>query len=391
MSSPESNDQPLAKQEPSPTQIFLRGLAASLPAVLTIVILLWVLNGVNGYIIQPATWTVKFLLAQGVSEAVPSNSLLHLEAAPPLEYCDSGYLVTESFRKKYLTFLQQRGEPPVAPAGPQEAKLSGWAADQQRRIEYIQSRAGDDPAQVFVQLGDWAVPYSVYARVAQTLPPGQMPTSAQAVYMEYVSVRYLTGVVPLSVLTILLIIVLLYFVGSFVSARVGRWIFVRVEDQVLGRLPVVRNVYGSVKQVTDFVFSEKQQVEYRRVVAVQYPRVGIYSVGFVTGESFLEVALAAGEPCVAVLIPTSPMPMTGFTISVPRSEVIDLNITVEQAMQFCISCGVLTPPDHKLSAEALNQLVDSGQMRNTTSKKFGLPKQPVGSGAFSKPPAEADS
>ncbi|MCA9079076.1 MAG: DUF502 domain-containing protein [Planctomycetaceae bacterium] len=374
--SPPGPHDPIGDQRhgPSPTQIFLRGLAASLPAILTIVILLWVLNGLNSYIIQPATWTVKYLLAQSVSEAVPSDTLRHIDAAPPLDYCDSGYVVTEDFLKQYQGFLQ-RQFPEASGPDTLEGELPEWAAGQQRRIEYVQTQAMDDPPQVFVQLGEWAVPYRVYAKVAQSLPPGQVPTSARAVYMEYVASQYLTGVVPLSVLTIFLLVALLYFVGRFVSARVGRWIFSRVEDQILGRLPVVRNVYGSVKQVTDFVFSEKQQVEYRRVVAVQYPREGVYTVGFVTGESFLEIALSAGEPCVAVLIPTSPMPMTGFTISVPRSEIIDLNITVEQAMQFCISCGVLTPAEHKLTPELMNRLVNSGQLKNTASKRVNLPAE----------------
>jgi uncharacterized membrane protein len=106
---------------------------------------------------------------------------------------------------------------------------------------------------------------------------------------------------------------------------------------------LVRSVYSSVKQVSDFLFSQRE-VEYTRVVAVEYPRKGIWSLGMVTGESLLDIRSAADEPVLSVLIPTSPMPVTGYTINVRKSETIDLNITVDQAFQFVVSCGVVIPP-----------------------------------------------
>ena len=97
-----------------------------------------------------------------------------------------------------------------------------------------------------------------------------------------------------------------------------------------------------MKQVTDFVFTERD-IEFTRVVAVQYPREGIWSVGFVTGESMLTMRNVAAEPVLSVLMPTSPMPATGFTITVRKSETIDLDITIDQAIQFVVSCGVVVP------------------------------------------------
>ncbi|MDF1742668.1 MAG: DUF502 domain-containing protein, partial [Gimesia sp.] len=149
-------------------------------------------------------------------------------------------------------------------------------------------------------------------------------------------------------------IVALYFLGRFVTARVGSWMVLKFEQGVLARLPVVSNVYSSVKQVTDFFFSERT-VNYSRVVAVEYPRRGIWSLGFVTGDSMLEMTVTAGEPLVAILIPTSPMPVTGYTMSIPKSEIVDLNITVDQAFQFCLSCGVLVPPQQRVTDELLRE------------------------------------
>ena len=126
------------------------------------------------------------------------------------------------------------------------------------------------------------------------------------------------------------------------AAGFGRMFWNLVEKGIF-RLPLVRNVYSSVKQVTDFMFSENE-IEYTRIVAVEYPRKGVWSLGFVTGESMWQIREAAGEPVLSVLIPSSPMPVTGYTITVLKSETVDLDITLDQAFQFTISCGVVVPP-----------------------------------------------
>jgi len=115
--------------------------------------------------------------------------------------------------------------------------------------------------------------------------------------------------------------------------------------------------------VTDFMFSERD-IEYTRVVAVEYPRKGIWQIAFVTGDSLLDIACAANEPVVAVFFPCSPMPFTGFTAIVKRSDTIDLNITMEQAIQFVVSCGVVSPPQQMSQALALREQ----QLRDSSPK-----------------------
>jgi uncharacterized membrane protein len=161
---------------------------------------------------------------------------------------------------------------------------------------------------------------------------------------DYVRSRYLprTSTLPAFLAVFLLI---LYLLGKFVAAGVGRMI-VNSFEMLIGRLPLVSNVYASVKQVTDFVLTE-QEIEFNRVVAVQYPRKGIWSIGFVTGESLLDIRSAANEPILSVMMPTSPMPFTGFTITVKKSDVIDLDLTIDQAIQFVVSCGVVVPPQQQ--------------------------------------------
>ncbi|MEW4489103.1 DUF502 domain-containing protein [Thalassoglobus sp. JC818] len=376
----------------TPTRIFLRGLAVSLPAILTVLILLWVFEKVNAYLITPATWAVKYSIASLVDQSIEVHDtpvqgdvkLFRIDGAPSLDLCGSDYLVTAELQSKYRRFIEN--EPPIElnfESDEEVTPLDAFAVRHQRRIQWLQSNADRIPSGVYVQFGPLAVPYDVYSEVARHLPPGQMPTSARAVYMEYVARKYLGSVFPLSLLTVVIFIVLFYFAGQFVSARIGNWLVRGVETQVLGRLPVVRNVYGSVKQVTDFVFTENQPVEYRRVAAVQYPRDGIWTIGFVTGESMMQIAMGAGEPCVAVLIPTSPMPMTGFTVNVPKSKVLDLDITVEQAMQFCISCGVLSPPHQKLTKAKFQELVEKGLLNGPRNPPSSYPGGSVSPPALS--------
>jgi uncharacterized membrane protein len=95
----------------------------------------------------------------------------------------------------------------------------------------------------------------------------------------------------------------------------------------------------------------------------------MWSIGFVTSSGMQEIADHTGEPMVSLLMPTSPMPMTGFTITVPRKEVIELDLTIDQAFQFCLSCGVLVPPHQKANAEILSK--QARQLLETSPASVG--------------------
>ena len=194
----------------------------------------------------------------------------------------------------------------------------------------------------YVELADgrW-VPKRVHDVVLKSPGSDVMPNTADAVFRRYIHINHLQWwkVGPLFIGGLLII---LSFVGRFLAAGVGRYLW-NTFDRLLHQLPIIRNVYGAVKQVTDFVFSERE-IEFNRVVALEYPRKGIWSVGFVTGESMADIHGAANEPMLSVLMPTSPMPATGFTVSVKKSETVDLNISIDQAIQFVVSCGVVVPP-----------------------------------------------
>jgi uncharacterized membrane protein len=191
-----------------------------------------------------------------------------------------------------------------------------------------------------------------YQQVRQLDAASKPPETSAEMYATYVQRKYLQRHVVVPIFLVIFLLTL-YLLGKFLAAGMGRFFWVQFE-RVISRLPLVRNVYSSVKQVTDFMFSERQ-IEYTRVVAVEYPRKGIWSLAMVTSESMLDIRSAANEPVLAVLIPTSPMPFTGFTITVKKSETIDLNITMDQAFQFIVSCGVVVPPHQMTKAIAEHQ------------------------------------
>jgi len=220
--------------------------------------------------------------------------------------------------------------------GVQEAIL--WVIEIDVR-EFDSAEQASGEGFVVIEDGTY-IPGWVYGPVMES-PGDESLKTAEDYYRRYVRLQYLSPYVLIPCF-LALFTILLYLLGKFMAAGIGHFFWNRFELGV-NRLPLVRNVYSSVKQVSDFLFSERE-IEYTRVVAVEYPRKGIWSLGMVTGESMLDIRSAANEPILSVLMPTSPMPVTGFTVTVLKSETIDLNITIDQAFQFIISCGVVVPP-----------------------------------------------
>jgi len=137
-------------------------------------------------------------------------------------------------------------------------------------------------------------------------------------------------------------IVLIYLAGRLLGGYIGRRIYMRLE-KFLTRIPVVKQVYPHVKQIVDFVFGDQEKIKFNRVVLVEYPRKGIWTVGLMTGGSMRDIARHSGNESVTVFIPSSPTPFTGYTITVPKDEAIDLPISIEEALRFVVSGGVLIP------------------------------------------------
>jgi uncharacterized membrane protein len=135
--------------------------------------------------------------------------------------------------------------------------------------------------------------------------------------------------------------VLVLVTGLLVTNLLGRQL-VAYWEELLKRIPLVRSVYGGVKSFTESVLSSSSS--FRKVVAVEYPRSGVWSIGFVTAEDLPELSARTGQRQVCVFISAAPNPTSGFIVLVPREELIELEMSVDAAMKMIVTCGVVTPP-----------------------------------------------
>lgn len=296
----------------------LRGLAIVLPPLLTIIVFLWIWGTLESAILQPLESLAARVIVWGIDHTYTDAEIQQMvnEDLP-----DTGF----------------------------------------ERIDDMAVYKTTDGQQYVKVKSNW-IPRKVYL-VAHDNPGDRPLNTAHDYYYQYAQLVFLKRryTIPAFLACFL---ALMYLLGKLLAVGMGRFFYHRAEA-IIHRLPVIRNVYSSVKQVTDFAFSENE-VQFNRVVAVEYPRRGIWAVGFVTGDGMIDVANAAEESIVSVLMPTSPMPMTGFTIMVPKSQTIDLDVTIDQAIQFCVSCGVVVP-DQQMTPAALEARVRQRASNNSNS------------------------
>lgn len=295
----------------------LRGLGVVLPPLLTIVVLIWAWKTVESYVLRPIESGFRHAIVWSIEETynnkVPEGATKTIDA--------------NGDEKPWIDGFVYHGREFVPdPTGRRWLPLE------------VKKKVDDQP--------DYFGPYS------------PAPASANAYWHRYAELVYMPRWIVVPVFLIAFTTVL-YFLGRLFTFSLGRW-FVTAFDRGVLRIPIVNKVYGSVKQVTDFAFSERE-IEFNRVVAIQYPAKGIWSIGFVTGNSMREIAEATGEEMLSVLMPTSPMPMTGFTVTVKRSDAIDLNLTIDEAIQFVVSCGVVVPPQQR-TERVINTSAESTAM-----------------------------
>ena len=143
-------------------------------------------------------------------------------------------------------------------------------------------------------------------------------------------------------LSVVVLVAVLVLTGAFATNIFGQW-WVRQWDRLMHQIPIVKSIYSSVKQVSDTLFSSKGNA-FREAVLVQYPRSGAWTIAFVTGRPGGEVAAKLPADLLSVYVPTTPNPTSGFFLMLPRAEVIELAMSVDQALKYVISMGVVVPP-----------------------------------------------
>jgi uncharacterized membrane protein len=154
-------------------------------------------------------------------------------------------------------------------------------------------------------------------------------------------------------LGVIVLVLLLLLTGVFVTNIFGQWI-ARRWNTLLQNIPIVKSIYSSVKQVSDTLFSTSGNA-FREAVLVQYPRHGSWTIAFVTGRPGGEVASHLSGDYLSLYVPTTPNPTSGFFLMVPRSDVVELEMSVDQALKYIISMGVVAPPASAAVALARNQ------------------------------------
>ncbi|MCA8916170.1 MAG: DUF502 domain-containing protein [Planctomycetes bacterium] len=284
---------------------FVKGLSIILPAVITIAIFAWVWDILRVYVVE---LTIK---------AIDQVELFEPRVISPeeLRYVDARYfdnpaeaLVSPEYRTtEHLHRLPRVGDLPT--------EYRGMTPPGQRRsvLQFIL----DTNALENVQSHMWKRDYDDSGRV-----------------ISYNWFDYLLA----AVLGLSLVVLLGFLARNFLGRRM-----VTLLEWFVTRVPVVKSIYPHAKQLVEFFFTDNKPIEFDTVGVIEYPRRGLWSIAFVTGAGLKSVQEATGKRMVTVYVPSSPAPMTGYCMIMPAEEVIQVDVTVEEAMKFVISGGVLAP------------------------------------------------
>lgn len=150
-------------------------------------------------------------------------------------------------------------------------------------------------------------------------------------------------------------VLILILTGVFAANLFGRKL-VGLWEAILGRIPLVRTIYSTVKQVLETLFSSNNE-SFRRVVLIEYPRKDIWSLGFQTNKALSAAREASGKDLVSIFVPTTPNPTSGFIVMLPAEDITQLDISVEDGFKFIISMGVIVPngPDTDFSQKEVQK------------------------------------
>jgi len=188
----------------------------------------------------------------------------------------------------------------------------------------------------------WLLIRWVDAQVTPLLPPAYNPET------------YLPFAIP--GLGLVIVFIVLTFVGWSTAGLLGR-LWMRVSEKLLARMPVIRSVYGAVKQIIETILKQQSNA-FREVVLFEYPRRGSWAIGFITGQTQGEVQNLTTDDVVNVFLPTTPNPTSGYLLFIPKKELVILDMTVEEGIKMVVSGGIVTPPDRRPIEEQKKKKVD---------------------------------
>jgi len=167
---------------------------------------------------------------------------------------------------------------------------------------------------------------------------------------------WIPGQIPAIVGAVLAVLILL--ITGFLGANLLGRRLVHTYEQILDRIPLVRSVYGAVKHFSEIVFSE-ESTSFKKVLLIEYPRPGLYSLCFLTSENPREVQNRTADDVVTVFMPTTPNPTSGFMLFVPRKDVVELDMPIDDALKMIISLGVVVAKWHEVHPDPAVPRFDS--------------------------------
>ena len=221
---------------------------------------------------------------------------------------------------------------PQTPGDEEKASRAGIAA--RLRTYFLAGILITAPVTITLYVA-WVFVAFIDGQVTPLIPPAYNPST------------YLPFVVP--GLGLFVVVVALILIGWLTAGFMGRFV-VRSGERILDRMPVIRSIYGALKQIFETVFS-RQSNAFREAVLIEYPRQGLWAIAFITGGTKGEVQNLTQEEVINIFLPTTPNPTSGFLLFVPKKDVVPLSMSVEEAIKMVISGGIVTPPDRRSEAE----------------------------------------
>lgn len=329
------SDKPKRKTGPL-TKAFLKGLSIVLPAIITIAIFAWVWDILRVNVVE--------LLIRGIDSVAlfEPRRLSATERAYLRKYSEEKYAV-------YMRWaVQEWGQPD--PADEPFIERKTFEDAEKARAEAAKGKADADAAngvrdaQVNVLIRDLPETSWGYSPPLKQRGLLQLILDANRWQREYDPdtgrpqrfhwFEYLLA----TVVGLSLVVLLGFGTRNFMGRRA-----VSLLEWFVTRTPVVKSVYPHAKQLVEFFFSDKKPLEFDSVCAIEYPRERCWSIAFVTGSGLQSLQNHTGKRMVTVYVPSSPAPMTGYTMFLAADEVVKLDINVEEAMKIVISGGVLMP------------------------------------------------
>ena len=284
---------------------FVKGLSIILPAIITIAIFAWVWDILRVYVIE--------LTIQGIDviKIYEPRKLSQEE----LDYLDDSF---------FVVVIPENGEAwstPEAIRNNESLRRAPRVMDLPAEYQGLTPPGRDRSIlQYILDENRWERTYD--------------PVSGRVVSYNWFD--YLLA----SVLGLTLVVLLGFLARNFLGRK-----FVGLLEWFVTRVPVVKSIYPHAKQLVEFFFSDNKSIEFDTVAVIEYPRHGLWSIVFVTGTGLKTVQEETGKRMVTVYVPSSPAPMTGYTMIMPAEDVIQVDMTVEEAMKFVVSGGVLPPAD----------------------------------------------